>query len=256
MTLADQRGLIDRADTQLLLGDQVAVLAVRAGWAQVVVPSQPTPLDARGYPVWVPLAQLTTRGPPKASTLATVVTRTAWLESADGTRRVEVSFGTTLPVVARRQTTVELGMPDGRRLWIDRAAIAEHGSSAPALPATASSVLASTRRFLGLPYLWAGTSGFGLDCSGLVYLVYRAHGVTLPRDAEPQSHAGRAVALSKLQPGDLVFFARNGVVHHVAIWAGAGKLIEAPKVGASVRLVALASLPYADELSAARRVLP
>jgi cell wall-associated NlpC family hydrolase len=58
--------------------------------------------------------------------------------------------------------------------------------------------------FRGLPYLWAGRSGFGFDCSGLTSLDYRVHGITLPRDASPQSQHGTEVA--RPRPGDLLAF--------------------------------------------------
>jgi hypothetical protein len=59
MTLTDKRGLVGRADTQALLGDRVIVTASSGSWVKVVVPDQPTPSDSRGYPGWVPTAQLT-----------------------------------------------------------------------------------------------------------------------------------------------------------------------------------------------------
>ncbi|MEZ5191580.1 MAG: NlpC/P60 family protein [Nocardioides sp.] len=64
--------------------------------------------------------------------------------------------------------------------------------------------------------LWAGRSGFGFDCSGLTSLVYRVHGLTLPRDAAPQAQAGRAV--TSLRRGDLLFYyATDGAVHRVDV---------------------------------------
>src|SRR5665811_1043159 len=63
MTLTDRRGLNGRADTQALLGDRVIVVARSGSWVKVVVPDQPTPLDARGYPGWVPTGQLTALRP-------------------------------------------------------------------------------------------------------------------------------------------------------------------------------------------------
>lgn len=251
MNQHDAAGLIGRADTQALLGEKVLVLAVRSGWAQVVVADQPTPLDQRGYPVWIPLAQLAATPPLTASVTALITSPTSWLRTSDGKPLLEASFGTRLRIVSTRGAAVELSLPDGDRAWADAA-----GLALEPLPVTGNAVVASARQFIGLPYLWAGTSGLGFDCSGLVYAVYRAHGVLLPRDASPQASAGMAVARSDLRTGDLVFFARNGHVHHVAIYAGGGRVIEAPYVGASVREVDLASLPYADQYAGARRVLP
>lgn len=255
MSNDDIGGLIGAADSQMLLGDLVEVLAVRENWAQVVVPDQATPLDQRGYPLWVPMAQLT-RTPAVATTeVATVVLPTAWLRSADHTRAIEVSFGTRLPVLARRSSGVEVALPDGSALWVAPDSVAVAPTGVRPLPATASSVIDSARAFIGLPYLWAGTSGFGFDCSGLVYSVFKAHGTLVPRDAGPQATVGIAVGRQDLKPGDLVFFARNGSVHHVAIYVGGGQVLEAPYIGAAVRVMELGALPYASEYARARRVL-
>ena len=98
-------------------------------------------------------------------------------------------------------------------------------------------------------------SGFGFDCSGLVHIVYRAHGITLPRDADRKALVGSAMAQSALQPGDLVFFARDGAVHHVAIYAGDGQLIDSPAVAKPIRIYALSEVSSAEQLGF-RRVLP
>jgi hypothetical protein len=92
---------------------------------------------------------------------------------------------------------------------------------------TVQDVLAFAREFLGLPYLWGGTTCWGLDCSGLVQLSYAVNGYPLPRDADQQQEATQAVALDDLQPGDLVFFPG-----HVGIFLGGGRYIHASaKVG-------------------------
>lgn len=90
--------------------------------------------------------------------------------------------------------------------------------------------------FLGIPYVWGGESRSGVDCSGLVMLVYREIGVQLPHHAADQYNYGRDVSQGDLSPGDLVFFSRGGAgdIYHVAIYIGNGNIIEAPFTGASV----------------------
>lgn len=97
--------------------------------------------------------------------------------------------------------------------------------------------MATAKRFIGLPYLWAGTSGFGFDCSGFTYMIYRRFGIGTPRDADRQARHGTPVARSDLKLGDLVFFSdSNGVVRHVGIYAGGGMMVESPRTGETVRI--------------------
>jgi len=259
MTLTDRRGLQGRADTQALLGDRVMVVATSGSWAEVVVPDQPTPLDARGYPGWLPLRQLSAAAPAPAAQYATVVSRTAWLRSDDGAAApvVEVSYGTRLPVVAGVGTRLRVGLPGGLVRRVGAALVARRTGTGAAQQPTGAAVVQSARAFTGLPYLWAGRSGFGFDCSGLTSLVYRVHGVVVPRDADAQAARGSRVSSSALAAGDLLFYATaSGYVHHVSMYAGAGLMVQSPATGQVVQTIPVSTPAYAVQLAGARRYLP
>ncbi len=112
-------------------------------------------------------------------------------------------------------------------------------------------VVEEAKKYLGVPYLWGGTDpARGLDCSGLVQLVYKRLGVDLPRVSYQQATAGRPVAnLQQARPGDILAF--DSPVDHVAIYVGNGKMIEAPRTGLDVRVIDVYETP-----TAIRRVLP
>jgi len=79
--------------------------------------------------------------------------------------------------------------------------------------------------------VWGGRTEWGIDCSGLVQGTYAARGIALPRDSDLQSLAGREIKIdptgSSYEAGDLLFFAERGRVSHVALWAGAGRIVHA-----------------------------
>jgi len=259
MTLDQRRALNGRADTQALMGDRVVVLALppkRPRWARVVVPSQPSPLDGRGYPGWVPRRQLTARTPASSLRRATVVTRTAWLrqDRPDPSRLFRISLGTDLPLVSESSTFVRVRTPAGAVRRLARGAVAVHAVGQPAVTATRSSLVDTAELFVGLPYLWAGASGFGVDCSGLTWLDYRIHGLRIPRDALPQSRRGSPVA--RPRRGDLMFYASSGLVHHVSMFVGDGRMVHSPGTGQRVEVIATSTSPYPSQYVGARRYLP
>jgi len=101
----------------------------------------------------------------------------------------------------------------------------------------------TTRSFLGVPYRWGGTNDNGFDCSGLTMVSYRLNGLNLPRVSRNQFKKGRYVPKSKLQKGDLVFFATAGGkrVTHVGMYIGDGNFIHAPRTGKTVRVASLSN---------------
>jgi cell wall-associated NlpC family hydrolase len=137
------------------------------------------------------------------------------------------------------------GAPAGSGLRAAPTAVTRVQDAQPAdLPSTATgaSVINVARRYLGVRYVFGGTDpAIGLDCSGLVQLVFGQLGVALPRTAQQQYNATSRLSGDQLQPGDLVFFARtysdpNDWVTHVGIYIGNGQQINAPTEGQVVSI--------------------
>ncbi|MCG3205938.1 MAG: hypothetical protein KCHDKBKB_02662 [Elusimicrobia bacterium] len=139
--------------------------------------------------------------------------------------------------------------------WIEKkfltpAIAVSENTSRPAIPFTDElrpSILKEARRHLGSPYLWGGRSLHnpqhkqtltGVDCSGLVNWSYRQAGLIVPRDAHEQWMKSQPIEPRELEPADLIFLAKTDnpeKVVHVMIYAGNGKIIEAPQSGDKVR---------------------
>lgn len=115
---------------------------------------------------------------------------------------------------------------------------------------TGDTVVATAKKYLGVPYVWGGTSPSGLDCSGLVQITFKELGIDLPRVSRDQATAGQPVAsMDDARPGDLIAFGTP--VDHIAIYVGDGKILEAPEPGKNVRIVDMFREPVAI-----RRVVP
>jgi len=118
-------------------------------------------------------------------------------------------------------------------------------------PSRYGGVVGIAMRYLGVPYVWGGSSPSGFDCSGLVMYAYAQVGVSLPHYTGAQWGYGVPVSRSDLQPGDLVFFDGLG---HVGIYIGGGQFIHAPQTGDVVKISSLDDGWYAATYDGARRI--
>ncbi len=224
-TTASRVWLDSHVQTQALYGQAVVVLARSGGWAKIAVVDEPDPQDPYGYPGWLPVSQLATGFEPSGKQVVVLARKTQLHVHG---RVLALSYGTSLPLVRWSGDSAVVRTPDGEGTVV--------GVGTPLKP-SAASIVAQAKRFVGVRYLWGGLSAWGFDCSGLIWDVFRVHGLTIPRDADPQFHHGTPVARAQLRAGDLLFWGSAGYADHVAIYAGGGLMVEAPDSAHSVRVV-------------------
>jgi cell wall-associated NlpC family hydrolase len=122
-------------------------------------------------------------------------------------------------------------------------------------PSAGERIAASALAQVGHPYRYGGSTPAGFDCSGLVQFAYLAAGFTVPRTTGDQYHASRKVKLSRIAPGDLLFFRIDSrEITHVGIYAGNGRFVHAPQTGNKVEVRMLDDAWYRTRLVRAGRL--
>ena len=130
-------------------------------------------------------------------------------------------------------------------------------SSSSSGSVTGQQIVETAKKYLGVPYVYGGTSPSGFDCSGLVYYVLKSHGITVSRSSAAMYKCGTPISKSQLQPGDLVFFQGTSAsgISHVGIYAGNGQFIHSPNRGKVVSFADLNSAYYTEHYYGAIRVI-
>jgi len=113
-------------------------------------------------------------------------------------------------------------------------------SNTSSVSVSGGSIASNAAKYIGVPYVYGGTSPSGFDCSGLIYYAAKEAGINLPRTSQAQSTLGSYVSVSDLQAGDLVFWGGVGSAYHVGIYVGGGQYLHAPAPGQSVTIQSMA----------------
>jgi cell wall-associated NlpC family hydrolase len=220
--------------SQAVLGQVVALLETRDGFARIETPDH--------YAGWVAAGGLfeyldakapryAARGPvAEVTSLMANLYRDADVTTARP--KSQAPLGARLEVVKpaedpqKRWVTVRL--PSGETAFVQSGDVRLADADAPRARGSEADLVATARRFAGVPYLWGGMSVHGIDCSGLTSRVYAVNGIELRRDADLQFDDPRAQPVERvaLRPGDLLFFGQKKITH-VGMYVGEGRFINA-----------------------------
>jgi len=255
LTAADTMRLYqeDLVDSEVLYGTVVDVLSEADGWAEVIVLDQASNKHPLGYPGYLPSDTLT-----ELSASADRSQQQVGVTAKEGLLLFEtfhgqqlLSFGTTLPLVRETAEDYQVATPHGLgRINKAFATRIEEAVDAP------QRMIALAAQFINQPYVWAGISGSGFDCSGLMYSLHRLQGINIPRDTIEQAQQGRIVSYQEALPGDLLLFAYQsgqGEVHHVGMYLGEDQMIHSRTPGSRVMKTTISGSAYEAELAVVAR---
>ncbi len=214
--------------SQAICGVSVVVDEEKGEWVKVRTPDD--------YPGWMPLASLRRYKPGEhnyaaSGSIAQVTSLFADLYREDSVTKHQpvlvLPFEARLEVVPGPDSNgdrwIQVRLPDERTAWIQRGDI----DSDPK-PLSVADTIELAKRFLGLTYLWGGTSSFGFDCSGFTQMLVRRRGIVMPRDADLQAawQGVMPVQRDQLQAGDLLFFGGSPQhITHTGMYIGNGEFI-------------------------------
>jgi len=218
--------------TQATLGTPLNVLKKKGGWFLVQTPDQ--------YLGWLDFGGLELMNEQlfqkwKQSEKVVYTETYGFALDSTGKHLSDLVAGNIMKKNSQNDTAYQVSFPDGRTGYVSLKEALPYQEWIAQLQLSQETLVATSRKMMGLPYLWGGTSYKGVDCSGFTKTVYFLNGLILPRDASQQVRTGKLVDDQKqwenLQPGDLLFFGRSATdstrerVVHVGMWIGDNQYI-------------------------------
>ncbi len=223
--------------TQVLLGTPLRVLKRQRGWFYVQSPDQYLGwmssghferMDRHTFEDW------------EASDKVIVTTHQGTIHEAPDAQSLPVGnvvIGNRLEQTGTSDDWIAVSLPDGRSGFISNDLVENYGLWKESRELTGENITETAKIFIGVPYLWGGTSAVGLDCSGLTKTVFWLNGMDLSRDASQQIRMGEHIDpgqdFEHLQKGDMLFFGRAATadsperIVHVGIYLGNLEFIHA-----------------------------
>ena len=166
--------------------------------------------------------------------------------------------GNTVKIIGESTGWYQIKLTDGRTGWASGQYLRLNNQQTTRQEKV-DALIAYSKTFLGTPYVYGGDSPSdgGFDCSGFTQYVFGQNGYTINRISKDQALNGTSVSKANLEPGDLVFhsFEGNGVISHVGIYIGGGKMIHSPKTGDTVKITDITTSYWTSRYVTARRII-
>jgi cell wall-associated NlpC family hydrolase len=252
--------------SQAIYGSNVTLVVARGEWSRIETPDH--------YKGWVPSRHirtvLTGNGYATSGPVVQVQALFANIYSEPSVTRhkpvITVPYETRLEVVSPDGDSVKNAKASGKKVegWLQvrlagktTAWVQSSDVSADAKLLSITESIELAKRFLGIPYLWGGTSSFGFDCSGFTQMIMRSRGINMPRDADQQAAWTGVTAVERkdLQAGDLLFFGSSPKsITHTGMYIGDGQFIQDTTNGHAVEQISrIDDDPWTRLLVACRR---
>lgn len=210
--------------TQAVMGTPVAILREKNGWLYIQTPDRYTGwteasslkrYDVAAMEAWKTAGRVIYTAP------------TGWITGNDGKAVVsDITGGAIVVKTGQEGGLASVLLPDGRKGYVEASLLAGFDDFRKQGPPAADALIRTALEYMGIPYLWGGSSPKAADCSGFMQSVFFRNGMLLLRDASQQATLGTRVetrnGLNLLQPGDLLFFGNPATQHvtHVALYLG------------------------------------